>query len=268
MLWQNRNRVESRVGGLEASGYLANLDPNGHRRRQTCRHACARREPDFLAARRQHAPVPPAPPIAAPFAAPSPPPRMAPIAAPAPAPTAIFVASSPLVASASCESGAVAMSYRLAVVAQRVEAVGDACASLDASRPFGLASRRRPARCPRAARLRRRQPRPRAVRLEQAPRRDWYRRQRPTEAEAAARCPAGNVTSRYRGVEGVARAGSVAAAAPPSVAAVSDSVWPPPHPTTPILAIASMLTHILTSPPSSRSRFRARQRARNSCDAD
>ena len=69
----------------------------------------------------------------------------------------------------------------------------------------------------------------------------------------------------YRGVEGVARAGSVAAAAPPSVAAVSDSVWPPPHPTTPILAIASMLTHILTSPPSSRSRFRARQRARNSC---
>ena len=52
-------------------------------------------------------PVPAAPPIAAPFAAPSPPPRMPPMIAPTTAPAPTFVASSPLVASPSNESGLV-----------------------------------------------------------------------------------------------------------------------------------------------------------------
>ncbi|PYR68487.1 MAG: hypothetical protein DMF87_17580 [Acidobacteria bacterium] len=55
-------------------------------------------------------PVPPAPPMAAPFAAPPPPPRIAPSAAPAPAPIAIFSASFFLVAAASCANPDVLMS--------------------------------------------------------------------------------------------------------------------------------------------------------------
>ena len=53
--------------------------------------------------------MPPAPPMAAPLAAPDFPPRIAPSAAPAPAPIAIFLASSPLVASATRLIGASAV---------------------------------------------------------------------------------------------------------------------------------------------------------------